>query len=67
MPDVKSSAIEHIDHDGHGLVVIFRGGRRYRYPTAGEEHVEQLAGAESPGRYFSEHIKPHHDHEVRYG
>lgn len=68
MPALDSSAIEHVDHDGDALLITFRGGREYRYPTAGKEHVAGFVGAESAGRYFHEHIKPNHEHQVeRHG
>lgn len=63
MKSIESSAIEAVHHDGDALIVQFRGGRQYRYPSAGAEHLDGLIGAESPGRYFAEHIRPHHDHE----
>lgn len=64
MPALNSTAIEHVDHDGEALLVTFRGGREYRYPSAGAEHVDGMAGAESAGRYFHEQIKPHYEHQA---
>jgi hypothetical protein len=61
-----SSVIDEVDHDGHGLVVTFRSGRVYRYPTAGAEHVEGFQKAESAGRYFNTVIRANHDHEANY-
>lgn len=68
MPAISgSSAIEHVEHDGNGLVVTFTGGRSYRYPSAGPEHVDAFHDAESAGRYFNQVIRPNHDHEATYG
>lgn len=64
MPSLKSSAIEHVDHDGAALIVTFSGGREYRYPTAGAEHVAGMTAAESAGRYFNAEIRGKHDHAV---
>lgn len=63
MPALQSSAIEHVDHDGSALIITFRGGRPYRYPTAGAEHVDAMSQADSAGQYFHAHIRPHHEHE----
>lgn len=62
MTKLNSSAIEAVHHDGDALVVRFTGGREYRYPSAGAEHVDGFVGAASAGRYFNEQIRPHHEH-----
>lgn len=64
MRAVTSDAIEGVDHDGDALIIQFRGGRQYRYPTAGAEHADAIVSADSAGRYFHEHIRGMHDHEV---
>lgn len=55
-----SSAIEAVHHDGKALIVRFASGHEARYPSAGAEHVDGMDRAESAGRYFHEHIRPHH-------
>ena len=56
MRAVKSSALEAVGHDGDALIVRFRGGREYRYPRAPAHLVDAIAEADSPGRYFHEHV-----------
>ena len=64
MPALTSSAIEHVDHDGSALIITFTGGREYRYPTAGAEHVDGMVRADSAGGYFNTKIKGVHAHAV---
>lgn len=64
MQPCKSSSIEAVGHDGAALHVTLRGGRTYSYQGAGAHHVEAMRGADSPGRYFQEHIRGKFKHEA---
>lgn len=52
MKTVDSSAIEAVGHNGRALIVRFRGGREYSYPTAPAHLVDAIASADSPGTHF---------------
>lgn len=60
MREVSSSSIAAVGHDGTALLVRFRSGETYRYPGAPASHVREMADAVSAGRYFQDHIRPHH-------
>lgn len=59
----KSSNIAAVAHCGEALHVRFKNGGVYRYPGCDAAHLEKLLTAESAGRYFGTHVKPHHKHE----
>ncbi len=62
MYKVKSGAITSLGHDPETgvLEVEFRGGRVYRYSDVSVEKLNELLAAESIGKHFAAHIKPHH-------
>lgn len=60
MHPIQSSNIAAVGHDGEALLVQFRNGATYRYPTAEASHVEAMKSAESPGSYFHLHVKSKH-------
>ena len=57
--EVKSSNIKAIGYveDTNGLLVEFKSGAVYTYNDVPVEVYKALAGAESKGKYFAEHIK----------
>lgn len=59
MLKVKSSNIDWIDYDptSKWLTVCFNGGATYRYEDVSQTTYDQLAGADSPGKYLSANIK----------
>lgn len=52
---VKSSNLNRIGRRDGWLVVEFKNGTAYRYAGAGD-CFDRLLVAESPGRYFNQHI-----------
>jgi lysyl-tRNA synthetase class 2 len=56
---LSSSAIESVGFDPatNELEIEFRSGSVHRYAVPRRIHRE-LIGAESPGRYFAQHIRP---------
>ena len=61
MTPVKSSNIAAVDHDGQHTTVQFKSGAVWRYADVPADKHEAFVGADSVGKFFNEHIKPHHD------
>ena len=59
---VKSSNIAEIgyDADRHELRLVFKNGSTHDYVDVPPQRYAGLMSAESHGKYFNEHIKPHH-------
>ncbi len=60
---VKSSNIEAVGFDSHGLHVQFKGGKLYTYPKASKHVHDEMLKAESVGKYFFAHVKNKFDHK----
>lgn len=62
---VESSQLEAVGHDGESntLAIQFKSktgpGSTYHYSNVPPKVFEGLLGAESAGKFFGEHIKPH--------
>lgn len=61
MNEVKSSAFSHLDHDPNTneLHVRFHGGQVHAFSPVTSEEYQQLLMADSMGKHFSTHIRPH--------
>ena len=61
---VKSSNIDAAAYDPESqkLSVRFKGGSVYHYAEVPPEKADGLLNADSPGAYFAENIKRHHEH-----
>ena len=58
MPDVQSSVLQSVDHDGeHGLVVTFTSGQTYVYDGVPHDLYEELLRAPSKGTCFNDEIR----------
>ena len=59
---VKSSNLKEIGYDptNHELRVVFASGAVHDYSGVPADRYAGLMGAESHGKYFAEHIKPHY-------
>ena len=53
---VQSSNVQAVGCDASGLVVLFRSGGAYRYPTAGEKEFTALLAAPSKGAWLQQHL-----------
>ncbi|HMG28916.1 MAG TPA: KTSC domain-containing protein [Jiangellaceae bacterium] len=62
---VGSSAIASVGYDDVSgtLEVEFRSGELYRYFDVDPDDADDLLGAESPGAYLNEWIKPRYRYE----
>lgn len=60
----NSSSLAHVDHDGECLIIKFQSGKTYRYLDCGQEHLDGLKNAESPGKYFFANVRGKYKHEV---
>jgi hypothetical protein len=60
---VNSSIIKSAGHDiaNNVLELEFSNGKIYRYANVPAEKYAALLAAESIGKHFGTHIKPHHD------
>ena len=59
--ELKSSNILAVDlSPTDGVLVTFKSGATYKYPTAGRPEYEGMVLAPSPGKYFVSTIKPKH-------
>ena len=59
---VKSSNIQSLGHDTHGLWVRFKGGGLYRYPDVAEKVFQDAVSSESPGKFFAKEIRGQYRH-----
>lgn len=58
MPDVVSSVIRSVDHDGEsGLFVTFASGQTYVYDGVPHALYDELLRAPSKGTFFNEEIR----------
>lgn len=58
MPNVQSSVIRAVDHDGgSGLFVTFTSGQTYVYHGVPRGLYERLLGAPSKGAFFNDEIR----------
>lgn len=58
MPDVQSSMIRTVDHDGgSGLFVTFTSGQTYVYHGVPRSLYERLLAAPSKGTFFNDEIR----------
>lgn len=59
---VQSSNIAEIGYDAsrRELRVVFKSGSTHDYSGVAPDRYAGLMSAESHGRYFAQHIKPHH-------
>ena len=53
---VKSSNIQSVGHNDHGLFVRFSGGGLYSYPGAPKSLCDQMVEAESAGKFFRANV-----------
>ena len=53
-----SDSIKGLSHNGQSLTVHFENGRVYEFDGVPEQVADQLAEAESPGRFFHRYVKP---------
>lgn len=60
----NSSSIDSLqyDEDDSVLTVTFTSGKSYQYGDVPKEVVDEFIEADSPGRYFAQHIKPVYSH-----
>jgi hypothetical protein len=57
--EVESSNLDAVAYqEGQGLLVRFKAGTVYRYPTASVLMFHELIESNSKGRFFHEHIRP---------
>lgn len=63
---VKSSNIESVgyDPDTRVMEVAFKSSGKYRYTDVSPEKHAAFVGADSAGKYFHQHIRPHHTCEA---
>ena len=59
MSPVKSSQIEAIGYQGTTLAIKFRGGSVYHYADVDAKTFAALQNAESIGKHFGQHVRPH--------
>ena len=58
MPDVESSMIRSVEHDGQGLMrVTFTSGERYDYEGVPRKLYDQFLAAPSKGQFFNDRIR----------
>lgn len=62
MVDVKSSNLEAIGHNQHGLFVRFKGGGVYCYPGCPQSVYLEGLHHKSPGTWLKETVKPKYKH-----
>lgn len=57
--DVRSSTVARVgwDEDAQELLVDFKSGGRYAYPTAGESAYQDLLTDPSPGSYVARWLR----------
>lgn len=55
--DVKSTHIDAIGHRAGSLYVRFKSGALFKYDDVPETIYHGGLGAESPGRWFREHVR----------
>lgn len=68
MESVQSTNISAIgyDHADHEMRVQFSNGKIYRYPNVPEQVYMDFLTADSKGKHFYAHIRPHYN-GVRIG
>jgi len=59
---LKSSYLDRVGYDERHKVlhVIFKDGAHFTYHNVSPEKFTALLRADSPGRHFTDHIKPGH-------
>lgn len=62
MHKVESSNISEIGHEGTTLTVKFSNGGTYEYDGVPAEMLGKILTAESPGKFFHQHIKGQFPH-----
>lgn len=55
----NSSSLSHCDYVDGKMHVCFNSGHTYEY-ECDQSVYEELKKAESPGKHFHQHIKPHY-------
>lgn len=57
--DFKSSNLESFTHDTkkNSLIVTFHNGKEWKYKDVPRELIEEMAAADSVGKFFIEHIR----------
>tara|TARA_E500000331_G_C16621888_1_gene440479 strand:- start:58 stop:492 length:435 start_codon:yes stop_codon:yes gene_type:complete len=60
MTDLKSSMIRGVRHEPEGSYIKFNTGNVYRYDDMKRHELEELANAESAGKFFNQHLKNRH-------
>lgn len=53
---VKSSNIQSVGHNDHGLFVRFAGGGLYQYLDAPKSLYDEMVAAESAGKFFRANV-----------
>lgn len=57
MTDLKSSMIRGVRHEPEGSYIKFNTGNVYRYKDLKRHELQELANAESAGKFFNQHLK----------
>ena len=57
MVDLKSSMIRGVRHEPEGSYIKFNTGNVYRYKDLKRHELQELANAESAGKFFNQHLK----------
>lgn len=63
LTEVKSSNVEAIGHAGDRLFVRFKSGHTYSYEGVPASLYHEGLQAESPGRWFREHVRGKYRHK----
>lgn len=57
---VSSRVLSAVAYENGTLHVKYNNGKTYQHPGVPKNKVDALLAAESKGKYFNTHIKPHH-------
>lgn len=59
--NLKSGAFAGVHHDGRTARVTFHSGDVWHYAGVSDQKMADWRNAESAGKFFHAHIKPHHE------